>query len=129
MYYRFNDELMVNILKRRLEKNDTNTYGFIIDGFPKNYAQLKELFKEGEKSIAYPNSILLFENIEDDFVINRIKTSEEFPKDPKDPNINIILERVNRRLAKLKEEKNEEGYKTLKEFFEHNKRCSRIYKK
>ena len=118
MYYRFNDELMVNILKRRLEKNDTNTYGFIIDGFPKNYAQLKELFKEGEKSIAYPNSILLFENIEDDFVINRIKTSEEFPKDPKDPNINIILERVYRRLAKLKEEKNEEGYKTLKEFFE-----------
>ena len=40
MYYRFNDELMVNILKRRLEKNDTNTYGFIIDGFPKNYAHM-----------------------------------------------------------------------------------------
>ena len=118
MYYRFNDELMVRMLKRRLEENDTSIYGFVVDGFPKNYAQAKELFNEREKNIANPNSILLFENIEDDYAINRIKTSEEFPKDPKDPKINIILDRANRRLTKIKEEKNEEGYKSLNDFFE-----------
>ena len=93
-------------------------YGFIVDGFPKNYSQAKELFEEGERNIANPNSVIIFENIEDDFAINRIKTSEDFPKDPKDPKISIILDRANRRLAKLKEEKNEENYKSLHDFFE-----------
>ena len=50
--------MMVRILKRRLQENDTSIYGFIIDGFPKNYSQAKELFEEGEKNIANPNSIL-----------------------------------------------------------------------
>jgi adenylate kinase len=118
MYYRFNDEMMVRMLKRRLQENDAVVYGFIVDGFPKNYAQAKELFEDNEKNIANPNSILLFDNIEDDFAINRIKTGEDFPKDPKDPKINIILERANRRLAKIKEEKTEENYKSLHDFFE-----------
>ena len=118
MYYRFNDELMVDILKRRLEENDSYVYGFICDGFPKNYSQAKELFKIDEKNIANPNTILIFENIEDDFAINRLKTSEDFPKDPKDPNINNILDRANRRLARVKEEKAIEGYKSLNQFLE-----------
>ena len=106
------------MLKRRLQENDAAVYGFIVDGFPKNYSQAKELFEEGEKNIANPNSVIIFENIEDDFAINRIKTSEDFPKDPKDPKINIILDRANRRLTKLKEEKSEENYKSLHDFFE-----------
>ena len=118
MYYRFNDEMMVRMLKRRLQENDAAVYGFIVDGFPKNYSQAKELFEEGERNIANPNSVIIFENIEDDFAINRIKTSEDFPKDPKDPKISIILDRANRRLTKLKEEKNEENYKSLHDFFE-----------
>ena len=118
MYYRFNDDLMVNILKRRLEENDSYVYGFICDGFPKNYSQAKELFKIDEKNIANPNSVLIFENIEDDYAINRLKTSEDFPKDPKDPNIITILERANRRLARVKEEKTTEGYKSINQFFE-----------
>ena len=118
MYYRFSDELMSKILNQRLLENDTSTYGYIIDGFPKNYAQIKELFQNGEKSPAYPNSILLFENIEDDVCINRIKNSEEVLKDPKDPKVNILLERANRRLAKLKEDKSKEDYKSLKDYFD-----------
>ena len=124
MYYRFSDELMSKILNKRLLENDTVTYGYIIDGFPKNYAQLEELFKDGEKSIAYPNSIILFEDIEDDICINRIKNSEEVLKDPKDPKVNIMIERANRRLAKVKEDKSDENYKSLKDFFneeENNK--------
>ena len=118
MYYRFSDELMSKILNRRLQENDSSTYGFIVDGFPKNYAQIKELFQNGEKSPAYPNSILLFENIEDDVCINLIKNSEEVLKDPKDPKVNILLERANRRLAKLKEDKSKEDYKSLKDYFD-----------
>ena len=49
MYYRFSDELTSKILNQRLLENETSTYGYIIDGFPKNYSQIKELFKEGEK--------------------------------------------------------------------------------
>ena len=104
MYYRFSDELMIKILKQRLQSNDASTYGYIIDGFPKNYSQIQELFKD-DKNIINPNSILLFESIEDDVCINRIKNSEEVLKDPKDPKVNIILERANRRLGVLKEEK------------------------
>ena len=120
MYYRFSDELISKILKRRLEENDTSTYGFILDDVPKNYNQLFSLLNEGEKSIAYPNTILLFEDIEDDVCINRIKNSEEVLKDPKDPKVNILLERANRRLGKLKEDKTKEDYKTIKDYFDED---------
>ena len=118
MYYRFSDELMVKILKQRISENDTSTYGFILDGFPKNYKQVEELFKEDNKDKLNPNSILIFESIEDDVCINRIKNSEEVLKDPKDPKVNILLERANRRLGILKEEKNKEDYKSIKDYFE-----------
>ena len=127
MYYRFSDELMSKILNRRLQENDSTTYGFILDGFPKNYKQIEELFKEGEKSISYPNSILLYEDIEDDICINRIKNSEEVLKDPKDPKVNILLERANRRLAKIKEEKGNEDYKSLRSYFEEEEN-NKIFK-
>ena len=127
MYYRFSDELMSKILNQRLLENDTSTYGFIIDGFPKNYAQIKELFKNGEKSPSYPNSVLLYEDIEDDVCINRIKNSEEVLKDSKDPKVNIILERANRRLGKLKEDKSNEDYKSIKDFFEEEEN-NKIFK-
>ena len=117
MYYRLNDEMMVRILKRRLQENDTSIYGFILDGFPKNNHQAEELFEDMSKGGIIPNSILIFDNIEDDYIINRIKNSETFPKDAKDPQANIILERVNRRLNKIKENKIQEGYKDLIEFF------------
>ena len=127
MYYRFSDELISKILKRRLEENDTSTYGFILDGVPKNYNQLLSLFNEGEKSIAFPNTILLFDDIEEDVCINRIKNSEEVLKDPKDPKVNIMIERANRRLAKIKEDKTKEDYKSIKDYFDEEEN-SILYK-
>ena len=127
MYYRFSDELISKILKRRLEENDTSTYGFILDGVPKNYNQLLSLFNEGEKSIAFPNTILLFDDIEDDVCINRIKNSEEVLKDPKDPKVNIMIERANRRLTKIKEDKTKEDYKSIKDYFDEEEN-SILYK-
>ena len=121
MYYRFNDELMVRILKRRLQENDTTVYGYILDGFPKNHQQAEELFEDIEKGGIMPNSIIIFENVEDDFLINRLKSSENFPKDAKDPQAVSILERANRRLGKVKENKTQEGYKDLVEFFKDEK--------
>ena len=44
MYYRFNDEMILRILQRRLQENDTTIYSFISDGFPKSYSQANELF-------------------------------------------------------------------------------------
>ena len=128
MYYRFSDELMIKILKQRLLSNDASTYGYIIDGFPKNYSQIQELFKD-DKNIINPNSILLFESIEDDVCINRIKNSEEVLKDPKDPKVNIILERANRRLGVLKEEKSKENYKSIKDFFDEEENKKKFEKK
>jgi adenylate kinase family enzyme len=121
MYYRFNDEMMVRILKRRLQENDTSIYGFILDGFPKNHHQAEEFFEDMNKGGMIPNSIIIFDNVEDDYIINRIKSSESFPKDAKDPQAAAILERANRRLNKIKDNKTEEGYKDLVEFFKDEK--------
>ena len=127
MYYRFSDELMTKILKQRLLQNDSSIYGYILDGFPKNYSQLKSLFNKEEKKIDFPNSIILFEDMEDDACINRLKNSEEVLKDPKDPKVNIILERANRRLNKIKEDKSKEDYKSLKDFFDEEEN-NKIFK-
>ena len=121
MYYRFNDEMMVRILKRRIQENDTSVYGFILDGFPKNNQEAEYLFEDIEKGGMIPNSIILFENAEDDYLINRIKNSESFPKDAKDPQAVSILERANRRFGKIKENKTQEGYRELIEFFKDEK--------
>ena len=121
MYYRFNDEMMVRILKRRLQENDASVYGFILDGFPKNHQQAEDLFEDMDKGGIVPNSIIIFDNAEDDYLINRIKNNENFPKDPKDPQASIILERAHRRLNKVKENKTHEGYVDLINFFKDEK--------
>ena len=121
MYYRFNDEMMVRMLKRRLQENDTSVYGFVLDGFPKTYQQAEELFEDYDKGGMVPNSVIIFENAEDDFLINRLKASESFPKDQKDPQATAILDRANRRLAKIKENKAQEDYKELIDFFKDEK--------
>ena len=121
MYYRFNDEMMVRMLKRRLQENDTFVYGFILDGFPKNHQQAQELFEDIDKGGMIPNSIIIFDNVEDDYLINRLKNSESFPKDQKDQNATNILDRANRRLAKIKENKSQEGYIDLIDFFKDEK--------
>ena len=122
MYYRFNDELLVRILNRRLQQNDTSIYGYILDGFPKSAQQAEELMEDFEKNGNLPNSIIIFDNVEDEFLINRIKSGEKFPKDPKDPQANIILERANRRLGKIKESKMQKEFVDLVDFFKNNEK-------
>ena len=126
-YYRFNDELLVRILKQRLLKNDTSIYGYIIDGFPKNATQANELMESFEKNSSnMPDSILIFDNVEDEFLINRIKSDDKFPKDPKDPQANIILDKVNKRLGKIKENRTQKEYIDLVDFFKSGKYNDKI---
>ena len=122
MYYRFDDEMLIRILNRRLQENDTTIYGYILDGFPKSASQAEELMSDFEKNGNIPNSIIIFENVEDDFLINRIKAGEKFPKDPKDPQANIILERANRRLGKIKENKTQKEFVDLVDYFKNNEK-------
>ena len=122
MYYRFDDEMLVRILDRRLLQNDTSIYGYILDGFPKSATQAEELMSNFEKNGNLPNSIIIFDNAEDEFLINRIKAGEKFPKDPKDPQANIILERANRRLGKIKENKTQKEFIDLVDYFKNNEK-------
>ena len=122
MYYRFDDEMLIRILDRRLLQNDTSIYGYILDGFPKSATQAEELMSNFEKNGNMPNSIIIFDNAEDEFLINRIKAGEKFPKDPKDPQANIILERANRRLGKIKENKTQKEFIDLVDYFKNNEK-------
>jgi len=122
MYYRFDDEMLIRILDRRLLQNDTSIYGYILDGFPKSATQAEELMSNFEKNGNMPNSIIIFDNAEDEFLINRIKAGEKFPKDPKDPQANIILERANRRLGKIKENKAQKEFIDLVDYFKNNEK-------
>ena len=121
-YYRFNDEILLRILNQRLQKNDTTIYGYILDGFPKSAKQAEELLEDFEKNEKIINSIIIFDNVEDEFLINRIKLGENFPKDPKDPQANVILERANRRLGKIKENKMQKEFIDLVDFFKNNEK-------
>ena len=122
IYYRFDDEMLIRILDRRLLQNDTSIYGYILDGFPKSATQAEELMSNFEKNGNMPNSIIIFDNAEDEFLINRIKAGEKFPKDPKDPQANIILERANRRLGKIKENKTQKEFIDLVDYFKNNEK-------
>jgi adenylate kinase family enzyme len=99
-------------------------YGYILDGFPKNSKQAEKLFQNFEKNGTMPNSIIIFDNVEEDFLINRIKSNDKFPKDPKDPQANVILERANRRLGKIKENKTQKEYIDLVDYFKNNEKFS-----
>ena len=122
MYYRFDDEMLIRILERRLQENDITIYGYVLDGFPKSAHQAEELMNDFEKNGNLPNSIIIFDNVEDEFLINRIKSGEKFPKDPKDPQANNILERANRRLGKIKENKTQKEYVDLVDYFKKNEK-------
>ena len=122
MYYRFDDEMLIRILDRRLQQNDAIIYGYLLDGFPKSAIQAEQLMNDFEKNGNIPNSIIIFDNVEDEFLINRIKSGEKFPKDPKDPNANIILDRANRRLGKIKENKAQKEFVDLVDYFKNNEK-------
>ena len=122
MYYRFDDEMLIRILERRLQQNDTYIYGYILDGFPKSAEQAEQLMTEYEKIGSVPNSIIIFDNVEDEFLINRIKLGDNFPKDPKDPRASVILDRANRRLGKIKENKMQKEFIDLVDYFKNNEK-------
>ena len=39
IYYRFDDEMLIRILDRRLQQNDAIIYGYLLDGIPKSAVQ------------------------------------------------------------------------------------------
>ena len=119
-YMRLPGELMNKVLKKRLQENETQIYGYIIEGYPKNYNDLKDLLDYDENNEYTPNSIINLCEVDETFLINRLKESEDFPKDPKDPLANEILDRANRRFAKIKDDSTAENYVPLENYFKEN---------
>jgi hypothetical protein len=120
-YLKLNTDLINRVFKRRALENDINIYGFILDGYPNNYEDAKDLFEnniQNNNEDIFPNSIVIFNEIDDEFLINRIKNSKEFPSDLKSPEAQNILETMNKRLNENKENKKEENYKSLLNYFE-----------
>ena len=114
--------MVIKILDRRWQQNDAIIYWYLLDGFPKSAVQAEQLMNDFEKNGNIPNSIIIFDNVEDEFLINRIKSGEKFPKDPKDPNANIILDRANRRLGKIKENNAQKEFVDLVDYFKNNEK-------
>ena len=120
-YLKLNTDLINRVFKRRALENDINIYGFILDGYPNNYEDAKDLFEnniQNNNEDIFPNSIVIFNEIDDEFLINRIKNSKEFPSDLKSPEAQNILETMNKRLNEIKENKKDENYKSLLNYFE-----------
>ena len=120
-YLKLNTDLINRVFKRRALENDINIYGFILDGYPNNYEDAKDLFEnniQNNNEDIFPNSIVIFNEIDDEFLINRIKNSKEFPSDLKSPEAQNILETMNKRLNENKENKNKENFKSLLNYFE-----------
>ena len=120
-YLKLNTDLINRVFKRRALENDINIYGFILDGYPNNYEDAKDLFEnnvQNNNEDIFPNSIVIFNEIDDEFLINRIKNSKEFPSDLKSPEAQNILETMNKRLNENKENKKEENFKSLLNYFE-----------
>ena len=118
---KLNTDLINRVFKRRVLENDINIYGFILDGYPNNYEDVKDLFEnniQNNNEDIFPNSIVIFNEIDDEFLINRIKNSKEFPSDLKSPEAQNILETMNKRLNEIKENKKDENYKSLLNYFE-----------
>ena len=118
---KLNTDLINRVFKRRALENDINIYGFILDGYPNNYEDAKDLFEnniQNNNEDIFPNSIVIFNEIDDEFLINRIKNSKEFPSDLKSPEAQNILETMNKRLNENKENKKEENFKSLLNYFE-----------
>ena len=111
---------MNKVLKKRLQENDTQIYGYIIEGYPKTYNEIKDLFDYDDNNEYTPNVIINLTEVDEHFLINRLKESEEFPKDPKDPNAAVILDRANRRFNKLKDDATVENYQPIENYFKEN---------
>merc|ERR1711862_342899 len=61
------DELIINIVKERLQENDCKIQGWLLDGFPRTYAQAKALSSMGIN----PNCFLYL-NVPDSQIIERV---------------------------------------------------------
>ena len=61
------DEIIMNLVFERLRKEDVIKNGYLLDGFPRNANQAKELIKNGFE----PNCVLVID-VSDEEVINRI---------------------------------------------------------
>ena len=113
--------LVTKILNERLNAGDTYLNGFIFDGYPRTYEEASQLFTEAfeDKDKVLSSSIIIFDDVEDEYVINRVKQSEEYVKEySKEPN--PFMDRVNRRLSNVKLLKEQEDYKPLMQYFEEN---------
>ena len=113
-------DLLTKIVYERLNMGDTYLDGFILDGYPRTYEEANLLFQSSDdKERLLPSSVIMFDDIDDDYVINRVKQSEEYVKQyTKEPN--AYMDRVNRRLGNVKQLKEQEGYKELIEYFNEN---------
>ena len=113
-------DLLTKIVYERLNMGDAYVDGFILDGYPRTYDEASLLFQPSDdKERLLPSSVIMFEDIDDEYVINRVKQSEEYVKNyTKEPN--PCLDRVNRRLAHVKQLKEQEGHKDLIEYFKEN---------
>ena len=113
-------DLLTKIVYERLNMGDTYLDGFILDGYPRTYEEANLLFQSSDdKERLLPSSVIMFDDIDDEYVINRVKQSEEYVKQyTKEPN--AYMDRVNRRLGNVKQLKEQEGYKELIEYFNEN---------
>ena len=95
IFPRVNDEFIQKILKSKLKENIYRNRGYILDGYPRNYKDAREIFmdkKEGEEITEedknpeekmimnkeiIPNSVILLEGCSDEELFSRIKDLPE----------------------------------------------------
>lgn len=61
------DEVIIGIVKDRLEQNDCQTQGWLLDGFPRTKAQADALASTGVKADCF-----LFLNVPDEMIVERV---------------------------------------------------------
>ena len=114
-------DLLSKIVYERLNMGDTYLDGFVLDGYPRTYEEASLLFQPlDDKERLLPSSVIMFEDIDDEYVINRVKQSEDYMKQQYTKEPNPYMDRVNRRLGYVKQLKEQEGYKDLIEYFTEN---------
>ena len=114
-YMKFDTCLLTKIVQERLTMGNACIDGFVLDGYPRTHNEAEELFNGSEITLN-TSLIVVFDAVEDEFVINRIKQSESYCKEyTKEPN--PIMDRAYRRLANVKGVDKDE---TLLKFFEKN---------
>ncbi|CAD8079439.1 unnamed protein product [Paramecium primaurelia] len=118
---RLTDEQLITIYKWRLMQNDCQNRGFILDNYPKTYAQAKQLFYniegEGEEQKVTLNKLILPEHFivlggSDEQIIDRIKFSKTHKYDEE-----VLL----KRLKNYKILNTKKGYTILIDFYKELK--------